>query len=36
MLKINIGEYVRFAFKWSVLTSILLILIAWATGAIMA
>lgn len=36
MLKINIGEYVRFAFKWSVLTSVVLILIAWATGAIMA
>lgn len=35
MLKLNISEYVRFAFKWSVLTCLVLISIAWLTGAIM-
>ncbi|MGF9888713.1 citrate:proton symporter [Priestia megaterium] len=35
MLKLNISEYVRFAFKWSVLTCLVLISLAWLTGAIM-
>ncbi|MFS0671063.1 citrate:proton symporter [Peribacillus frigoritolerans] len=35
MLKLSIAEYVRFAFKWSVLTCLVLISLAWLTGAIM-
>ncbi|RAS86622.1 damage-inducible protein CinA [Priestia endophytica] len=35
MLKLNIAEYVRFTLKWSVLTCIVLISLAWLTGAIM-
>ncbi|WP_449376393.1 CitMHS family transporter [Bacillus safensis] len=35
MLKLNIAEYVRFALKWSILTCLVLMSIAWLTGAIM-
>ncbi|MGG3557872.1 SLC13 family permease [Peribacillus frigoritolerans] len=35
MLKLSIAEYVRFAFKWSVLTCLVLISLAWLTGVIM-
>ncbi|MCI2256449.1 citrate:proton symporter [Domibacillus sp. PGB-M46] len=36
MLKLNIAEYVRFAFKWSLLTCFVLIVLAWSTGAILS
>ncbi|GLF88714.1 hypothetical protein KCQ59_04920 [Bacillus australimaris] len=35
MLKLNIAEYVRFTLKWSILTCLVLMSIAWLTGAIM-